>query len=103
KFFAPAVALPQGIEQSAAHRTAAAVRHPHSQALVTVEYESRFASFLLALQIRNDHDGKLEAFRLVNRHQTNDVSRFIHLPLAFASADGFGLFDVMDKIANQMT
>ena len=54
------------------------------------------------MQVRNDDDGKLLAFGLMNRHQMNDVRRFVHLAFAFAPADGFELFDVTDKVANQI-
>ena len=54
------------------------------------------------MKIGDDHDRKLEPFRLMNRHQPHDIRRFIHLAFALASANRLELFDVTDEIAYQM-
>src|SRR5436189_4263357 len=69
---------------------------------MTIENECELAAIQFAMQIGDDDDRKFEAFRLMNCHQADDVGRFIHLAFAFASADGFKLFDVMNKVADQM-
>src|ERR1044072_8672065 len=72
-FFVPRLAIssvmPESIKRSSARKVAAAVRHFQSQAVVTIEQEpvvSRDARE--SLQVGNDHDRKLEALRLVDRH-----------------------------------
>jgi len=67
-----------------------------------IENVSGFATIRFAMKIRNDHDRKLQTLRLVNRHQTHYVRRLVHLAFAFAAANRFKLFDVMNKIANQV-
>src|SRR5215212_2235751 len=54
------------------------------------------------LQVGNDHHRKLEALRLVNRHQPHRVSRLINLPFTLATPYSFKLLDVTHEVANQM-
>src|SRR5438874_15322 len=70
---------------------------------MTIENESEFAAIWFAMQIGNDDNRKLEAFRLMDRHQAHDIGPFIHLALAFAPANRFELFNIVNKVANQMT
>ena len=35
-------------------------------------------------------------------HQTNDVRRLVHLAFAFATTNLFKLFDIVNKVANQL-
>src|SRR5205807_9685963 len=103
EFFAPTRALSQRSEQRAPRDAAAAVRHRDGETLMAVEHvRTRVALRLSAMQIGNDHDRKFEAFRLMNRHQPNDVSRLIQLTLAFAAANFLELFDVMNKVTYQL-
>ena len=39
----------------------------------------------------------------MNRHQPDHVRRFVHLAFAFAAADGFELFDVINEVADQVS
>src|SRR6266487_393709 len=39
----------------------------------------------------------------MNRHQSHDVGRLVHLPFAFAAANSLELFYKMNKVANQVT
>ncbi len=52
------------------------------------------------MQIRNNHNWKLETLGLMNRHQANDIGGFVHLAFAFAAADRFEFFDVMNEVAD---
>ena len=72
------------------------------ETLVAIENVPRLARFLLTMEIRNDHDGKLQTLRLMDRHQAHYIRRLVHLPFAFAPAGGFELLDITDKIANQV-
>ena len=103
EFFAPAQALPQFIEQGAAHRLAPPIGNSNGKAFVAIQNVPGFTRFLFAMQIGNDHHGKLQTLRLMNRHQAHHIRRLVHLPFGFASAGGFELFDIADKIANQVS
>ena len=69
---------------------------------MAIENVPRLARFLLTMEIRNDHDGKLQTLRLMDRHQAHHIRRLVHLPFALAAAGGFELLDIADKIANQV-
>ena len=75
----------------------------HGQAFVAVEEKRSISLIRIAMEIRNDHDGKLEALGLVNCHQPHDVCCLVHLAFAFAAADRFKLLDIMHKVADQKT
>ena len=102
EFFAPAQALPQFIEQGAAHRLATPIGNSNGKAFVAIQNVPGLTRFLFAMQIGNDHHGKLQTLRLMNRHQAHHIRRLVHLPFAFAPAGGFELLDITDKIANQV-
>src|SRR5438132_1611548 len=102
ELFAPPGASLQLVKKRAAHHLATSIGNLDAQTFARIENERRIVLHRFAMQIRNDYDGKLLAFGLMNRHQMNDVRRFVHLPFALAAADGFELFDVTDKVTNQI-
>ena len=102
ELFTPAGSSLQLVKKSAANHLAASIRDLDAQTFARIENERSIVLHRLTMQIRNDDDGKLLAFGLMNRHQVNDVRRFIHLAFAFAAADGFELFDITDKVTNQI-
>src|SRR5439155_24492971 len=101
ELYPPTVTFAQFVKEGAAHALSATVRHAHSQSFVTIENERTVPLVGIAMQIGNDHHGELETLRLMDRHQPHNVGSFIHLPFAFAPADGFKLFNVVNKVANQ--
>src|SRR5688572_1630465 len=102
--FAPCVPLLEVAKRATSNEIASPVRHFQSQTLMAIEQHPGVGSNSReTLQIGNDHDGKLQTFRLVNRHQSHGVRSLIDLSLAFATSDRFKLLHVTHEVANQMS
>src|SRR6185295_2996293 len=90
-------------ERATGDEIAATVRHLQRQSLVTIEQDPVVSGDTReSLQIGNDHDRKLEALRLVNRHQSDRVGSLINLSFTLTTANRFKLFHVTHEVAYQV-
>src|SRR5258708_898356 len=103
ELFAPTGPFLQLIKKGAAHHLTAPVGHPQAQTLASIENKGRVAPNRFAMQVGNDHHRELESLRLMNGHQPHHVRRLVHLAFAFAAADGFELFNIVNEVADQVS
>src|SRR4030095_1152778 len=91
-------------KRAASDFSAAAIRNFQRQTSMTIEQHPGVFTVKArqAMQLGNDHHGKLQSLSLMDRHQTNCICCFVNLPFTFTTTDRFKLLDVTDKVANQM-
>src|SRR5436190_14061941 len=69
---------------------------------MTVERERKLRHILRSMEFGDDYNGKLKPLSLMDRHQLHRVRSLVHLAFTLTSSNRFKLFDVTNKVANQV-